>query len=379
MSEERRADEQAEWSTADREAPDGVGRGAREEGSATMGTRRADEPAVNEPAVDEPVVDEPAVDEPADDHVVAAAEKPAAEQPSPRELEAPAPEAGPSDKAEPAEPAEPELEEAEPEPEPEPAEEEREPEPLAPAAAPEPAPAPAPQVRRAMRRRATRNQLLIATLCGLLGFALALQVRSNQTADTLRTARQSDLVRILDDLEERSSRLRAEARELETTRDRLTSGVGRSEAALEEASQRADTLGILAGNMPATGRGIELVISDPGGEVNAAILLDALQEMRDAGAEAVQIDDVRVVASTHFTDTEDGVSVDDNPISSPYRFIAIGEPSTLASALNIPGGVLDTVKKEGAQATVTPQETVVIEALHLPETPKYARPAPQPT
>jgi uncharacterized protein YlxW (UPF0749 family) len=313
------------------------------------------EHAAAEPAEAEPDTAEPAELEP--------------EQPEPAELE---PEQPDQAEVEPAgvQPAAAQPAAAEPETEPETPEPE--------ATGPQPA-APTPQVRRAMRWRATRNQLLIATLCGLLGFALALQVRSNQTADTLRTARQSDLVRILDDLEERSTRLRSEARDLETTRDRLTTGVDRSETALEEARRRADTLGILAGTLPATGAGIELIISDPGSDIGAAILLDALQELRDAGAEAVQVDDVRVVASTHFTDGDEGVLVDGKPLTSPYRFVAIGDPATLASALDIPGGVIDTVKKEGASADVRQDDSVTIDALHLPDTPEYARPAPQPT
>ena len=49
-----------------------------------------------------------------------------------------------------------------------------------------------------------------------------------------------------------------------------------------------------------------LTINDPDNKVTAALLLDALQELRDAGAEAVQIGDVRVVADTWFADVPTG-------------------------------------------------------------------------
>ena len=61
------------------------------------------------------------------------------------------------------------------------------------------------------------------------------------------------------------------------------------------------------GPRPASGPGITLEISDPQGQVTAAVLLDTLQELRDAGAEAMQIDSVRVVASTSFVDGTGGV------------------------------------------------------------------------
>ena len=76
---------------------------------------------------------------------------------------------------------------------------------------------------------------------------------------------------------------------LEVSRDRLLSGVGSSSEALKSAQDRLDTLGILTGTVPATGPGVVITITDPDHKVTAALLLDALQELRDAGAEAVQI------------------------------------------------------------------------------------------
>ena len=58
-------------------------------------------------------------------------------------------------------------------------------------------------------------------------------------------------------------------------------------------------LRILTGTVAATGPGVTLTIDDPDGSVTAATLLDGVEELRDAGAEAIEINDsVRVVAST---------------------------------------------------------------------------------
>ncbi len=238
--------------------------------------------------------------------------------------------------------------------------------------------------RSALHPRATRAQAVAAVLCGLLGFAAAVQIRSTQDAG-LSGLRQTDLVRILDDVSEREARLQAEARELEDTRD-LVSG-NDSLAALEEARDRARVLGILAGTLPARGPGIQLTITDPGPEreVGSSVLLDTLQELRDAGAEAIEVSTVggpavRVVASTSFVDAggpEDGsgVEVDGTVLESPYRFSVVGESRTLAAALDIPGGVLDVLAQRGAQGVVTQEQTVVISSLRATPSPRYARPA----
>ena len=220
---------------------------------------------------------------------------------------------------------------------------------------------------------------MVGVLLGLLGFALAVQVRTTQQAG-LNALRESDLVRILDDTSERSARLRAEASELEETRRSLTEGTG-SAAALEEARRRAETLGILAGTLPATGPGIVLTVPDPQGGVQSDVILDAVQELRDAGAEAMQIGPVRVVASTYFADDPDGtgVLVDGVPLEPPYRLVAIGDQRTLASALEIPGGVSETLRRLGSEPVVNERARVDVTALRPAATPQYARPAPAAT
>ena len=73
-------------------------------------------------------------------------------------------------------------------------------------------------------------------------------------------------------------------------------------------------------------------------------LLDAIEELRDAGAEAIQINnDVRVVASTDFVDDSPGVKIDGAKVTSPYVIEAIGDPHNLSEAANFPGGLVSEV------------------------------------
>jgi uncharacterized protein YlxW (UPF0749 family) len=230
-----------------------------------------------------------------------------------------------------------------------------------------------------LRPHPSRGQLVAGLLCGLLGFAAVVQVRSAQEAG-LGSLRETELIGILDDVSERSERLRAEARELEATRARLTTGSDRERAALEEARRRAEVLGVLAGTVPATGPGIEVVIPDPRGEVRAEVLLDAVQELRDAGGEAFQINDVRVVASTWFAERDGAVVVDGEPLTPPYRLLVVGDPPTLASSLDIPGGVRERLAQDyGVTARVEQLDRVDVTALRRLEDPEYARPAPEAT
>ncbi|MEP7193407.1 MAG: DUF881 domain-containing protein [Actinomycetota bacterium] len=228
----------------------------------------------------------------------------------------------------------------------------------------------------AARPRATKANALAALLAVLLGFAVATQVRQNQSLG-LESLRQSDLVNILDNTTLESSRLDQNARDLQATRDQLVSGSTSGAAAVKAAQERLDALGILAGTARAHGPGIRMTISDPAGKVTAPVLLDAIQELRDAGAEAIQVNNVRIVASSHFDQAASGIEIDGGAVSEPYTFAVIGDPATMSSAMEIPGGLAENVRQHATIRIAQVQE-LTVGALHPLSGPRYARPVPSP-
>jgi uncharacterized protein YlxW (UPF0749 family) len=222
------------------------------------------------------------------------------------------------------------------------------------------------------RRRDPLAAALIGVLTLLLGFAFAVQVRSAGTDEALAGAREEDLVRILDQLNTSEERLRARIAEQRAAIEDLTSSDNRSTAALEEARERAEAIGILNGTVAATGPGLTMTIRDPADEVRVADLLDAIQELRGAGAETMQIDGVRVGVSTAVTGEPGALSIDGRPISSPYEFIVIGDPQNLEPALNIPGGVVQRIANRGGSVDVVPSDQVTVDALRPLDEPQYA-------
>ncbi|MGW0754138.1 DUF881 domain-containing protein [Streptomyces sp. NPDC002587] len=221
--------------------------------------------------------------------------------------------------------------------------------------------------------RVSRAQLIVALLLFVLGLGLAIQVRSNSDSSALRGARQEDLVRILDELDGRTKRLEDEKQRLEDQRKELESSSNQAEEARKQTVEKERQLGILAGTVAAQGPGITLKIADPKGQVRSDQLLDTLQELRAAGAEAIQINGVRVVAGSYFSDENGGVGIDGKKITQPYEFRVIGKPQDLEPALNIPGGVVQTLEKEQATVAVTRSAKIVVDALRAAKQPDYAR------
>jgi uncharacterized protein YlxW (UPF0749 family) len=224
--------------------------------------------------------------------------------------------------------------------------------------------------------RGTRlSTALIAVLCLLLGVAIAAQVKRTRAGDTLADQRPQDLVVLLDGLQQREAALRAEIADAEAALERLRSSGDSSAAALAEAQRRTRALAVLAGTAPASGPGLRITITDDQAGVGPDVLLDALQELRGAGAEAVQIGQVRIGVESAFGGGPGEIVLDGTALTSPVEVLAIGDPPTMAAALNIPGGVVDTVEGAGGAVRIEQADQVRIVALRTLRTPQYARPA----
>ena len=229
------------------------------------------------------------------------------------------------------------------------------------------------KVVQLLRPRGTRSELLTGLLCLALGFALAVQV-GQSTGDQLSSLRQDELVRLLDEVTQRADQLDAEVGDLEEIRDDLQSEDGRDQAARDLAQQRAEQEGILSGRLPAQGPGVQLHVTDGAKPLEAQALFNLLEELRNAGAEAIQVNGVRLVTTSYFVDSGGGIVLDGAAIASPYEWTAIGDPDTIDRALEIPGGALPRIREEGGEATTTRADEVQVDAVRIPGQPEHAEP-----
>ena len=219
-------------------------------------------------------------------------------------------------------------------------------------------------VLRQLAFHPNRPHLLIGVLFLVLGLLVTIAVLRPGTDEPWRTARTEDLVQILDDLGARQDRLEAESSRLAGLERDLEAG---SQAeAIAEAQRRLAALQVLAGTTPVRGPGVQLTIGDPEGTLEAPTILDAVQELRDAGAEAIQVGPSRVVVDTWFANEDGGVSVSGTRVVPPYRILAIGDPDTMLAALSIPGGLADSVRTRGASFDASQAQDILI-SVTVPE------------
>jgi uncharacterized protein YlxW (UPF0749 family) len=251
-----------------------------------------------------------------------------------------------------------------------------------------PADSPRPEIGRVHRTglagllRGGRSRLMFGSLamllCLVLGVAIVTQVRETKSGDSLDTARPADLLVLLDSLRQREATLNAEVNELQNTLNTLKASGNTDQAAIQSAQARLAALSILVGTVGATGPGVTVTIEDPGPGVAPEAMLDVINELRAAGAEAMQINDahqsVRVGVDTWVVGSPGSLLIDNKTLSPPYSILAIGDPPTLAAAMNIPGGAQDSVKRDGARMSVQQGDKLQVTTLRQPKQHQYAQP-----
>ena len=219
---------------------------------------------------------------------------------------------------------------------------------------------------------------LAVLLCVVLGIAIVTQVRQTKSGDSLDTARPADLLVLLDSLRQRQATLNTEVSDLQNTLNSLQASGNTDQAAIQNAQTRLAALSILVGAVGATGPGVILKIEDPGPGVSPEVMLDVINELRAAGAEAIEINDahqsVRVGVDTWIVGTPGSLTVDTKTLSPPYSILAIGDPPTLAAAMNIPGGADDSIKRVGGRMSAQQADRVDVTTLRQPKPHQYAQP-----
>ena len=213
-------------------------------------------------------------------------------------------------------------------------------------------------------------------LAAVIGFLVVGQLRGTERfRRRLEAESEGDLTRILASLTTEADALRDEITTLKLQLQGLETSSLRDQAGADAATEQLRALEVLAGTVAVTGPGLVVTIEDPRGAVGYDTLIDIVQELRDAGAEAIGVNNARVGAASAFANRRGGVSLDGAALTSPYRVVAIGPAPTLEGGLKIPGGAFDALDSlPGVHVEMERAAKIDIPALARPPAFRVARP-----
>jgi uncharacterized protein YlxW (UPF0749 family) len=190
-------------------------------------------------------------------------------------------------------------------------------------------------VTRSMR--APRSQLLVAAVAFLLGVLVVVQIRAQGGGDRLSTLSSQDLTFLVANLNADNDRLRGEVASLQRQLDSLEVGGTRNTSSVADSRAELQRIRAWAGLDPIAGDGITITVRGP---ITAPDVEDVVNELRNAGAEAIAIEDVRVVTGTVLGGVPGSISVDDTPLGDPFTIRAIGVEASLTGSLTRAGGIV---------------------------------------
>ena len=227
----------------------------------------------------------------------------------------------------------------------------------------------------------------IAVVSVVLGLMLAMQFRStiagqNQNAG-VPFDRAQELTVEIKQLEKEKDVLQLESDDLTYKLNQAKKGQAQ---AVQAINSELNKVRMMAGMLPVKGTGVEVVLDNRsntdgrGPEENLFAVRDddilkVFNELRSAGAEAISINGVRVVATSEVRLAGSLININLTRVLPPYRIEAIGDQNTLKSSLEISGGVVEYLKGMEIKVSVEKKKEISIPAYSGRHRFDYAKPA----
>lgn len=230
-----------------------------------------------------------------------------------------------------------------------------------------------------------KGDIAMSFLCVLLGFVIALQLRSvtiNSAQSSLENIRANELRILLSEEREKNANLYQQLLDYRDSLDKLQNQAASTDDYTQELYSRLKDAEVLAGLSAVEGQGVIVTIKDSpytSGDPNSDVIhdddiLNIINELRDAGAEALAINDERVLATSEVRCAGSTVSVNNNRYAAPFIIKAIGDAKNLEAALTMRHGVIEALASWGIEANVVRSNKIRIKEYEGTITNKFAVP-----
>ena len=221
--------------------------------------------------------------------------------------------------------------------------------------------------------RSPRSQIAVAIVALLLGFLVITQVRSQAGGTGLEDRSAQDLTLLVANVSTRNDQLRGEVADLGRQLDSIVAAQARGDTSAGQLRADLVRIRIWSGVDAAEGPGVRVVLRGP---ATATVLADLLNELRNAGAEAIAVGGVRVVPATIAGGAPGAVSVEDTLLVDPLEVVAIGNAATMTGTLTRAGGLVaqELATNAGLGIEVTPADRLLVPATVRDLAPRVAKP-----
>jgi uncharacterized protein YlxW (UPF0749 family) len=214
-----------------------------------------------------------------------------------------------------------------------------------------------------------RGRLAVALVALVLGVLVVAQARAQAGGSGLEDRSAQDLTLLVANLTTRNDQLRGEVADLDRQLTSLQTSGSRGETAAGQLRSDLVRLRTWAGLEAAEGPGVRIELRGP---APAAAVGDLVNELRNAGAEALSVGGVRLVGSSVVAGETGALSVENSPLEDPIEIVAIGNAAALTGSLTRAGGIVAQVQATWPEVAV---EVVPLQRVTVPATDRDLAPA----
>ena len=217
------------------------------------------------------------------------------------------------------------------------------------------------------------SRVSIVVVAALLGILAVGQFRGQAGAPALAGLSATDLTQLIGNLTSGNDKLRSEITDLRDQAAHLSDAHDRGDTTVGELTSDLARIRAWAGLTLVSGQGIAITVQGP---VGGDGVEDLINELRNAGAEAISVDGVRIVTGVVVAGAPGSLSVENNAIGDAFEIRAIGSPQILTGTLTRTGGVIAQIGATypEAQLTVTPVDTLTLPATDRTLVPAHGQP-----
>ena len=207
--------------------------------------------------------------------------------------------------------------------------------------------------------------LVFGILCLILTFAITVQLRVSSLSES-----ESSQTKITDKLKDEIFRLNDEnvklAEKFQNTTSELDDARNRAaqnDSSSKNTSELIKKYTIVSGKTDVTGQGIIIKYKPSDNEAKADMvkdLRDIVNEIKNAGAEAIEINNQRIVGTTAIEMVKNKIEINDTEVSGNFIIKAIGDSNLMYSGLIRPGGTIENIRESGVSIEINSENTIKI-------------------
>ena len=214
--------------------------------------------------------------------------------------------------------------------------------------------------------------IVLGVMCLILTIAICIQIKtvnsngtttsSNKNLNDLKT----QVLKMKEKYEDTYQKLDNVQKELEEARNKVTS----NDEELKSLEEKIRKYNVLSGTTEVTGQGVRITVTDATNSINSLIdpielivhdtdILEIVNELKNAGAEAIEVNGQRIAINTAISCDGNVIVINGEKVSYPFEIKAIGLPERLGT-LNRPGGYLNELEEYGIKTTFKEEEKTTI-------------------